>query len=199
MPRFQSPIDQDPDLVERAWALPVALLYRDDGYETQENWTNCGPTSAANLLQSIGLDLDQKEVARMAGARTFFGFLAGGLTLDEEADVLRRTTGRLVSIYRDLELEHFRQHMRRTNHPGFRFIANFHRQPLWGDGGGHFSPILGYLETEDLVFVGDVNDDFDPFLAPSARLLEAINTTDSETGLARGLLEVDVWREPAAA
>jgi len=195
MTRILSPIEQDPDLLEHAWSLPVALLYRDDGYETQQNWTNCGPTSAANLLQSMGVDLDQREVARTAGVRTFFGLIMGGLTLDQMADVLRETTAREVVIHRNLDLDGLRAHMHRANNPGHRFIVNFDRRPLWGEGAGHFSPVLGYLGAHDQVFVGDVNDDFDPFLTPTERLLEALNTVDSETGLMRGLLEVDVWAD----
>ncbi|MGE0742372.1 MAG: phytochelatin synthase family protein [Hyphomonadaceae bacterium] len=193
MAHIRSPIDQDPDLVELAWALPVALLYRDDGYETQENWTNCGPTSAANLLQSMGLDLDQKEVVRHVGVRTFFGLIIGGMTLDQMAELLGKATARPVVIHRNLDLDTLRTHMQRANNPGHRFIANFDRRPLWGEGAGHFSPVLGYLDAHDQVFVGDVNDDFDPFLTPTERLLEALNAVDDDTGLARGLLEVNVW------
>ncbi|HYD84443.1 MAG TPA: phytochelatin synthase family protein, partial [Opitutus sp.] len=57
-------------------------------------------------------------------------------------------------------------------------------------GHGHISPILGYLPEEDLVFVGDVNARFRPFLVPSERLLEAMNTTDTSTGRSRGLLRI---------
>jgi hypothetical protein len=142
MLQYTSPVEQDPDLLERAWRLPVALLYRDDGYETQENWTNCGPTSAANLLQTMGFDLDQREVARAAGVRSFFGLIAGGLTLEEEADLLARLTGQPVTLHREPDLATMRTLMRRANDPGFRFVVNFHRRPLWGMGHGHFSPIL---------------------------------------------------------
>src|SRR5512147_1234740 len=39
-----APSYQDPALLERAWALPVAALYRQDGYEFQGNPSFCGPT-----------------------------------------------------------------------------------------------------------------------------------------------------------
>ena len=55
---------------------------------------------------------------------------------------------------------------------------------------GHFSPILAYLPDEDLVFVGDVNADFKPWLASPERLYAAINTVDSTTGKTRGLLRI---------
>ena len=44
--------------------------------------------------------------------------------------------------------------------------AHFTRALLWSPkaGGGHHSPIGGYLEKEDLVFVLDVYDPYKPFL-----------------------------------
>jgi hypothetical protein len=81
--------------------------------------------------------------------------------------------------------------MARANDPDRRYIANFHRGPLFGRGHGHFSPILGYLAGTDEVFVGDVNDDYKPWLASSERLLEAVNTIDSASGKSRGLLLVE--------
>lgn len=45
-------------------------------------------------------------------------------------------------------------------------------------GVGHFSPIGGYLEAEDLVFVLDVNSDFQPWLVERKRLFDAVNTLD---------------------
>jgi hypothetical protein len=82
-------------------------------------------------------------------------------------------------------------------HRAFRASAmnmwrvNFHRGPLFGIGHGHFSPILGYLADKDLVFVGDVNHDYMPFVVSSARLFDAMNTVDSASGLKRGFLVID--------
>ena len=92
---------------------------------------------------------------------------------------------------RDLSLPAFRDLMTRSNDPGRRLIINFHRGPLFGRGAGHFSPILGYLPDADLVFVGDVNGDYRPFLVGSERLWRAVATLDSTSGQARGLLIVE--------
>jgi hypothetical protein len=43
--------------------------------------------------------------------------------------------------------------MRRSNDPGRRYIVNFSREQIFGAGVGHHSPIGGYLEDGDLVFV----------------------------------------------
>jgi hypothetical protein len=182
---------QDPALLEQAWALPVAAAYRDDGYEYQANPSFCGPTSAANLLQSQGIATDQNAVLDGTEIRPVFGILPAGLTLDQEADLLRAATGQTVTVMRDLDLAAFRAELAHANDPTRRYIVNFHRGPLFAAGHGHFSPILGYLAEADLVFVGDVNEDFRPFLVPSARLFEAMNTIDTFNDKKRGLLRVD--------
>jgi hypothetical protein len=51
-------------------------------------------------------------------------------------------------------------HLKRSNDPAHRYIINFDRKMIFGAGGGHHSPIGGYLENEDLVFVLDVNRDY---------------------------------------
>jgi hypothetical protein len=185
----ESPTYQDEALLARAWALPVAAAYREGGYEYQGNPSFCGPTSAANVAQSLGSNLTQRTVLRGTSIKPFLGFVPG-VTLDQEAEILRVATGRPVEVLRDLDLAAFRGHLVQANDPSLRYVVNFNRAALWGQGHGHISPILGYLVQEDLVFVGDVNDDFRPFLVPSARLLEAMNTADTSTGKSRGLLRV---------
>lgn len=185
---------QDHALLEQAWGLPVAALYRADGYEYQANPSFCGPTSAANVAQSLGRDVDQRTVLAGTSTGTLLGLafhdFAPGVTLDQEAEILRIATGRPVEVLRGLSIDAFRVHLRHANDPNYRYVINFNRAPLWGSGHGHFSPILGYLEWADLVFVGDVNDNYTPFLAPSERLLEAMNTADTATGQMRGLVRV---------
>jgi hypothetical protein len=89
-------------------------------------------------------------------------------------------------------LAEFRAAMISGNDPAKRLIVNFHRGPLFGRGAGHFSPILGYLPDRDLVFVGDVNGDYRPFLVDSERLWRAVTTLDGASGKARGLLIIDM-------
>jgi hypothetical protein len=69
-----------------------------------------------------------------------------------------------------------------------RYLVNFQRGLLFGKGVGHHSPIAGYLEDQDLVFVLDVNGRFGPWLVPGERLFQAMNSPDSSTGASRGLL-----------
>ncbi len=112
-----------------------------------------------------------------------------GLTLDELADVARAKTRRRITVLRNLTGEEFREHMKRSNDPGRRYIINFARETIFGAGVGHFSPIGGYLEAEDLVFVLDVNERYKPWLIQRQLLFSAMDTLDGDKK--RGLLIIE--------
>lgn len=140
----------------------------------------CGPTSAANVLRSIGLETARNPFRRF-GVRP--------MSLDE---VVTETTELLPagwhgSAIRLGSLDALRVQLRLSNDPAFRFITNFSRAPLFGRGGGHHSPLGGYLEEEDLAFVLDVNAGYGPWLVSAARLFDAMNTGGWSGGLTRGL------------
>ena len=134
---------------------------------------------------------DPAAILSRSDALQIFGFLPFGLTLDEEAGLLERETGKSVKELRDLSLESFRDEIAKSNDPSRRIIINFLRTPLFGREHGHFSPVLGYLPAEDLVFVGDVNANYRPWLVPTSRLFDAQNTIDSSSHAKRGMLEVE--------
>jgi len=182
---------QDPALLDRAWALPVAAIYKRDGVDFQGNGSFCGPTSAVNVLRSLGASADQAHILDGTAEHPHFGMLFGGITLDQLADVVREKSGKRVTVLRDLTLEQFRAEMARANDPALRYIVNFHRGPLFAGGGGHHSPIGGYLAAEDLVLVVDVNKKYQPWLVPTARLFAAVDTVDKQTGKKRGLLRIE--------
>ena len=153
---------QDAALLARAWALPVAQVYAHDGVDYQSNGSFCGPTSAVNVLRSLGQTADQAHILDGSGRKTTFGMLWGGITLDALAEVVRGKSGRPVTVLRDLSLDEFRKELARSNDPAVRYIVNFHRGPLFATGGGHHSPIGGYLADRDLVLVVDVNKKYEP-------------------------------------
>jgi hypothetical protein len=182
---------QDASLLAKAWALPVAAIYQKDGVDYQGNGSFCGPTSVVNVVRSLGQQTDQKTVLDGTGIKSSFGFVWGGLTLDQEADLVRKKTGKQVTALRGLTLDQLREEVSHANDPSRRYIANFHRGPLFAQGGGHHSPIAGYLSAEDLVLVLDVNENYKPWLVPTARLFEAIDTVDKSSGQKRGLLRIE--------
>lgn len=178
---------QSVTLLERAWQLPVAKTYRP-GLLFQPNGSLCGPTSVANVERSFGKTSILPDQVLDGTGRCWTGVCWMGLSLDQLADVARHT-GRKVTILRDLSLDQFRDEVRRANEPNRRYIVNFQRAPLFTTGGGHHSPIAGYLEEEDLVFVLDVNDKFQPWLVKTDRLFKAVDTSDE--GKKRGLLRIE--------
>lgn len=176
-----------PEILERAWRLPVAATFNEQ-LVWHSNISRCGPASVANVYRSLGETEDTEDRVLNHTGRCWSGFCIIGLTLDELTDVARAHTNRKITLLRDLTEEEFREHLRRSNDPSRRYIVNFSRRQIFGAGVGHFSPIGGYLEAEDLVFILDVNSD-QPWLVERKRLCDAMNTFDGSKK--RGLLLIE--------
>jgi len=185
-----APEYQDAALLARAWALPAAATYGGT-IDYQSNGSVCGPTSLANAFRSLHEPAATVDAVLAGSGRCWTGACIFGLTLDELAEVARAKTGRTVSVLRDLTAEQFRAELLRANDPARRYVINFHRGLLFGKGVGHHSPIGGYLEDRDLVFVLDVNEKFRPWLVARARLFAAMDSVDSSSGRKRGLLLIE--------
>jgi hypothetical protein len=174
---------QHAGLIEKAWALPVAKLYAP--LLSQGITSLCGPTSVANVLRSMGV---------LAGKNPLRGFGVRPMALEQLANEAAEAVPApwRVSAVRPKTLEEFRAELRSSNDEKRRFVINFARLPLFGGGSGHHSPIGGYLEEEDLVFVLDVNSNFGPWLVTPERLFGAMNTVaDWVSGKTRGLARFD--------
>ena len=182
-----SSVPRTPALIERAW-LPVAATFHRD-VSWQSNGSRCGPAAVANAYRSLGEAASTEGKVLAGSGRCWTGVCILGLTLDELADVARTNTSRKVTVLRDLSEDQFLEHLRRSNDPGRRYIVNFDRAQIFGAGVGHHSPIGGYLEAEDLVFVLDVNSDYQPWLVERKRLFAAVNTFDGDKK--RGLLLIE--------
>jgi hypothetical protein len=182
---------QDAALLQRAWALPVAAAYQRGGIDWQRSASFCGPASVVNVLRSLGQPADQQSILGGTGILTVRGLLPGGLTLDRLAELAQHKTGRRVTVPRNLDRAKFRRHLTSTSDPARRYIVNFHRGPLFGRGGGHHSPLGGYLPEADLVLVLDVNPKYGPWLVRTDRLYEAVDTVDPSAGKKRGLLLIE--------
>jgi hypothetical protein len=182
-----APEYQDAALLDQAWALPVAAQYKAD-IVYQRNASVCGPTSMVNVLHSLQQPAAQENILQGTGLTTVLGYLPQGITLDQLSDIAKLKLDWKVTVLRDLDLAEFRNQLRHVNDPSRRYVVNFSRGPLFGTGGGHHSPVAGYLVDQDLVLVLDVNKDYGPWLVKSERLYEAMNTVDSTTGKKRGLL-----------
>jgi len=174
--------------IEKAWRLPTASTFKRE-LTWQSNPSLCGPASIANALRSLGETATSEDSVLAGAGRCWTGICFMGLTLDELAEVTRLKTRRTVTVLRDLSPDQFQQQLRRANDTGRRYIINFSRKEIFGAGTGHHSPIGGYLEAEDLVFVLDVNRDYQPWLIARARLFAAMDTWDGKKK--RGLLLIE--------
>ncbi|MGZ5872909.1 MAG: phytochelatin synthase family protein [Bradyrhizobium sp.] len=181
-------VTRTPELMERAWRLPVAATFNRQLF-WQSNGSRCGPAAVANAYRSLGEPAITASKVLAGTGRCWTGICILGLTLDELADVARANTSRKITVLPDLSEEQFRVHLRRSNDPGRPYIVNFSRERIFGAGVGHHSPIGGYLEAEDLVFVLDVNPAYQPWLVERTRLFAAVNTLDGDKK--RGLLLIE--------
>jgi hypothetical protein len=186
---------QDEVLLADAWQLPVARTYKNN-FVYQENGAFCGPASVVNTLNSLGVHgVSQSNVIENSSIYYIKARILG-LTLDEMRrlfkDNLQKTGHSEWSVieYRNLTIHEFRDHMRQTNRPDFRYVINFSRLPLFGMDIGHHSPIGGYMEDSDSVFLLDVLEDYKPFIVSTEKLFVAMNTIDSETEKKRGLIQL---------
>jgi hypothetical protein len=182
---------QDPGLLARAWALPVAASYHHR-LDSQPNGSLCGPTSAANVFRSWGERATTPDaVLDGSGKCWFLNMCFAGITLDELAAIMRRKTAHSITVLRNLSMAAFREHLARSNDPSRRYTVNFHRGLLFGQGVGHHSPIGGYLADRDLVFVLDVNAKYGAWLVSTERLYRAVDSEDSSSHMKRGLLLIE--------
>lgn len=174
-----SPWFHDDKRIDAAWKLPVAKLYNP--LQSQTFTSICGPTSAANVLRSMGVKANPNPFKR-------FGVRA--MSLDqlalESADIVPRNWK--VKAVRPRTADELRVHLLQSNDEKYRYVSNFSRLPLFSHGGGHHSPVGGYVEEEDLVFMLDVNAGYGPWLVKADRLFDAMNTDDWGVGLTRGLV-----------
>jgi hypothetical protein len=182
-----APVYQDAKLVAQAWELPVARAFRP-AFAFQSNGSTCGPTSLANVSNSFGVPHTEESILDGSG-KCSTGICFTGLTLDELSEIARSKTPRKVRVLRGLDYASFRALLPSFNDPKLRYVANFQRGMLMGKGSGHFSPIGGWLEQQDLVFVLDVNEKYRPWLVSAKRLFEAIDTLDGDQK--RGLLQLE--------
>ena len=185
-----SRVRRDPELLAAAFAQPAAARY-GRALDFQSNGSVCGPASLRNVFRSLGEPVgDEAAVLAGSGKCRLLGYCIPGLTLDELAAVAKLRTERSVSVLRDLTKDAFREHLRQSNDPAVRYVVNFTRKAIFGAGGGHHSPIGGYLPAQDLVLVLDVNRDFGAWLVEADRLYAAMDTLDRSSGKKRGLLRV---------
>jgi len=186
---------QERKLLDKALELPVARLYGPNTiWQPREGY--CGAASLANVMRSVNPahKVQFGPFPRPYVVQRLAELLTG--LLQEEAVQFKR-----VEVLPLMQLDEFRQVMRRVNDPAYRFIANFYRLPLFFAKApwyvrlrkvfsGHFSPVVAYLPDEDLVAILDVNQSYGTYLVPTERFWEAVQSKDVSSGKYRALIQV---------
>jgi len=204
------PVYQDKALLAKAWALPAARLYGRIIYQPVEGF--CGHATISNGVFSIPPHdkfVVMPPTAVPMGVAEMKEFCqnlckAPATTNGTEKSGNGCLCTAVESFTDNLTYEKFMEIVRSSNDSRYRLLANFMRGPLFFCDSnvqvdffmkymsGHWSPIAGYLEEEDLVFVLDVNEKYGAYLVPSRRMYESVNTKDLMGGTWRGLVRLTV-------
>lgn len=165
--------------------------------------SHCGAASAVIVINALRPeerltqdDLFTPETAQIITQEVVFRL---GFTLEELTEMIRVRTGLQAQWFRagtgegQHGYEDFLAALRadRAN-PGDHLIVNFSQASLAGEGTGrgHFSPIAGFSETDDMVLVLEVRGDRELFWVSPRELYSAIETVDPVCGLNRGWIVV---------
>ena len=121
-----SSVTRTPELVERAWRCRWRPRSTDKSAGNQMGRV-AGPPPLPTRIGRLGTR--QAQRARCLPARAGAGPACASLALRWTSwpDVARANTSRKITVLRDLSEEQFREHLRRSNDPGRRYIVNFSR------------------------------------------------------------------------
>lgn len=189
--------------VDRADYGPLA-----EQFLTQANLAYCGVASMVMVLNSLAVPAPaaagygsyrfwtQENVFEAADTRAVLSpevVSRQGMTLRELGALLASLGVQARAIHGDrLSLAQFRLLVRSNlSQSGDRLLVNYHRKAMGQAGGGHISPLAAYHAMTDRVLILDVARYRYPSVwVPLADLWQAIRTTDSSTGLSRGVVVV---------
>jgi hypothetical protein len=104
-PAVESSVMRAPEIVERAWALPVAASFNRQ-IIWQSNVSRCGPAALANAYRSLGEPANTENKVLAGTGRCWTGFCILGLTLNAWA-----TPNGKGGFLRDRSEKNKRQHM----------------------------------------------------------------------------------------
>jgi len=172
--------------------------------ETQTNQANCGPCSAVMVLNGLGIPAPASQAHppyKEFDQTNFFTpgteavlpqakLLRQGATLEELGGMLR-AHGLEVTVRhaQDASVEQFRKEASAAlGEPGQAVIINYRRQELSQEGGGHFSPLGAYHDSDRFLVLDPARYKYPPWWASAGALFKAMNTPDKTSGKSRGYL-----------
>lgn len=157
----------------------------------------CGVATSAMVINATLHDraFTQGRVfsVQASAVRSELAVTFRGMTLDQLAGILRAHGLRVeVAHAAQSDLTSFREAARATLADASRFIVvNYDRASVGQVGGGHISPLGAYHAATDRVLVLDVAAHHYPYTwVPVAKLFNAMNTVDRDSGQTRGYLLV---------
>jgi len=221
------PSYQDEKLLNRVYQLPSARRYLDRGaLEWQKREGYCAPSTLRCVLSSYGnIPRDRlPEQAYGVGSTPGRWCVALAKWADTEQKQQQQEETRIPKmttevISGDVPFEEFLAGIRRVNDARCRVVVNYLRpaligftKPWWfpthyvlGIFAGHFSPVIGVLEKDDLgcssgssggkddpwVAIFDVNHRYGgTYLVPATRLYRAVQAHDVATRRSRAVIVV---------
>jgi hypothetical protein len=194
--------DQGLALLERASARadyePLST-----SFVPQKLISYCGVASGVTVLNAMGRETNQSDffTPEASAVRERRKVMFGGMSLPDLGGLLAAHGARVVVRHADdLEIDDFRSTvLRNLNDPDDYLLVNYQREVLGQGRVGHISPIAAYDAESDRVLVMDTASyRYPPTWVPLPLLLEAMDTIDGASGLARGYVEVYAGMIPAA-
>jgi hypothetical protein len=193
---------QDADLLSLIWSSPIGLCY-SNAVEFQEREGFCSSATQRSILKSIP-NFKPQNVPEPKLRSATLQVLA--TELEQGGHGMIKTT----IVYASEGYDAYLDVLRKVNDVKYRVSINFLRSPLFGFKrpfwlpinlvscffGGHHSPLLGYLEEQNLVAVFDVNHNYGAFLVDARRLYDAVATFPivGSQGNPRGLVIAELLR-----
>ena len=173
----------------------VDYMYLVDNFEGQIYLSYCGVASSVIVGKSLGLEINQNDFfkSNLAMLKTYYS----GMTLLELSQYLaaHNMTVNLQYSGEFSGIADFRETLK-TNlyEEGNYILINYSRKVLKQIGAGHISPVADYNEKRDEFLILDVADyKYGPTWISAESLFNAINSTDTLTGLKRGIVEVSLY------
>lgn len=182
------------------WAIAPRL-------ETQVTQANCGPCSAVMVLNGLGIPAPESKAHppyKEFDQANFFTpateavlpqatLQRQGATLEQLGGMLR-SHGLTVTVRhaQDSSVEQFRREASEAvGEPGKAVVINYRRKELSQEGGGHFSPLGAYHDSDRFLVLDPARYKYPPWWASTEALFQSLNTPDTTSGKSRGYLLIE--------
>lgn len=180
-----------------AHALAKADYERlDTEFVPQSRQAYCGVATSVTVINAMlhpqpELTQDTVFTPKVVAVKSELAVTFSGLTLGQLAGLFEAHGLRAQIIYAGHSgIDAFREIVRTNLADASAYlVVNYDRKTLKQEGSGHISPVAAYSAEKDAVLILDVAAYKYPYTwVPVAKLWDAMNTIDSESGQSRGYL-----------